>query len=486
MASAISRPLQDILLGVAFATTGIFVEPYNGARLRGKVGFLSGVAVGALGIVTKPLVGIFDAFAHASETVHDVARLLNVEEKKLTVRVRRLRLPYIFGLCNILLPYDPVDCRSTSLLHLFDISRGKGEYEQMLREPTNEVLVVSEVLHMAPGLDIYVIVTTLRIVVVRVKTDNAQPQVIWRIDFQSEIEIISSLENRGHNGIVLRIASHKPTSLIERNDSLFSIQEELSEIDVSDIDGIETDQAVFQIKPNEASSHRKGENKSFQKSYKLVGDFLQRAQLTRIHNSICCLSQNYSSVIHDVGINSDDTGYVYFKNMCDGCYEANQNEGIITVDLDQVIWLDQERDRYKWTLADEEELSRRQGGPEWLIKARARNMFTPMLIAPTSIPPNLNLEDPAVINVTKKLKRGRISVTQANAELLSLSIAANTKTSVLDDTSPSIVTSPISSAAADHLAIVPYHENQIVPIEETQIEVPGTTVVAYLKRKMKL
>lgn len=480
MASAISRPLEDILLGAAFAMRGIFVEPYKGARLRGKVGFVSGVAVGALGIVTKPLVGIFDAFAHASETVHDAARLLNVEEKKLIVRVRRLRLPYIFGLCNILLPYDPIDCRSMSLLHRLDMSKGKGEYEIRLREPTNEVLVVSEVLDLpkTPGLDTYVVITNRRIVLFEVKTENVQPQVLLQIDFQSEVEIISSLEDRGL--IVLRIASYKPMSLIERNDSLSSIPEDVSEIEASDIDGTETDQPVLHIKPNEAISYHKGGHKHIQKPYKLIGDSSHLGQLTRIHNAICCLSKNYSSVIIDDGTKSDEAGYVHFKSMMfDTRSEATEMERVFAVDLDQIMWLDQKRDRNNWTLADEEKLSRNLGGPEWLVRARARNMFTPMPVTSSAyISSSSTLEELTVQNETKTLNSGLISVTQTNADFSSVTAAGNTKTSA-DDTSEEITQSPNSSNTANQFAIVPY-ENQLVPNEGPQTE---KSVVLFLKRK---
>jgi len=363
--------------------------------------------------------------------------------------------------------------------------KGKGDYDMVPHEPTNEVLIVSEVLRMAPGLDTYVIVTNIRVVIIRVKNENAQPQVLWQVHFQSELEILSNLENRGHNGIVLRITSHKPMSLIERNDSMFSIQEEMSDMCVSDIDGTDADQAALEVKPSEASSLR---NKSVHRSYKLVGDFMQRAQLTRIHNAICCLSQNYSSVIRDDGA-SGDTSFVHFKHMMfDGRFEAHMNEGIIEIDLDQIIWLDQERDRYNWTLADEELLSRRQGGPEWLIKARARNMFTPLSVAPTSIPLTLDLDNPAVIQIMRKLKRGLISVTQANEELMSLSLAMKTEKGLDKNEQPggALVLSPLSSDADETLAIVPYHETTLVPIEDqTKSEIPGAAVVAFLKRKLK-
>ena len=74
VASAISRPVFDIVAGVLFAASGLVVEPYAGARTNGAKGFAKGLGIGTVGVVTKPIVGLFDCFAHITETINDVAR----------------------------------------------------------------------------------------------------------------------------------------------------------------------------------------------------------------------------------------------------------------------------------------------------------------------------------------------------------------------------------------------------------------------------
>ena len=74
--NAIYRPIVDLVVGIAFGCSGLLVEPYKGATMSGKIGFIEGVCRGILGIPLKPIVGIFDAFAHLSESIH-VSVLLN-------------------------------------------------------------------------------------------------------------------------------------------------------------------------------------------------------------------------------------------------------------------------------------------------------------------------------------------------------------------------------------------------------------------------
>lgn len=70
----VSRPVHDIAFGVLSASTGLLTEPYRGAKKNGAVGFAKGVAVGLIGVVVKPVVGISDAFAHVMESIHDIVR----------------------------------------------------------------------------------------------------------------------------------------------------------------------------------------------------------------------------------------------------------------------------------------------------------------------------------------------------------------------------------------------------------------------------
>ena len=50
----VSRPVHDVVFGVISASTGIFTEPYRGAKKDGLKGFTKGTAIGVIGIVVKP------------------------------------------------------------------------------------------------------------------------------------------------------------------------------------------------------------------------------------------------------------------------------------------------------------------------------------------------------------------------------------------------------------------------------------------------
>merc|ERR1712151_1408947 len=82
----IVRPVEDITFGVMGAVIGLFVEPVKCAKKNGTKGFAKGLAIGAVGVVAKPLVGLFDAFAHFTEGIHDIAKSVNVLEKRLEPR----------------------------------------------------------------------------------------------------------------------------------------------------------------------------------------------------------------------------------------------------------------------------------------------------------------------------------------------------------------------------------------------------------------
>lgn len=91
------RPFTDIIVGVMEGAGGLIIEPYKGLRKKGLKGFGQGLLVGILGVPAKPIVGLADAFTHASMAFRDVASGINLMEKRMD-SVKRRRLPYCFGL----------------------------------------------------------------------------------------------------------------------------------------------------------------------------------------------------------------------------------------------------------------------------------------------------------------------------------------------------------------------------------------------------
>ena len=70
------------------------------------------------GFLGSCLVGFLDAFTHFSATAHDIAKSVNVLERRYQPALK-LRLPYIFGPMNVLAAFDPDAARSVYLLKIF-------------------------------------------------------------------------------------------------------------------------------------------------------------------------------------------------------------------------------------------------------------------------------------------------------------------------------------------------------------------------------
>jgi regulator of replication initiation timing len=197
------RPFADVAIGIALGATGFFSAPYKGAKKGGTRGFAQGLAVGTIGVVAKPVVGVFDAFTHASQTVHDLAKSVNVLERRYQPALK-LRLPYVFGPMNILTPFDPVSAQSRYLLNIFP-PRTKLKRRVHLGK---EILVHSEVLSMEPGIQTYVIATTIRVLLIKLRRDNNNaivPSFGWEVDLSSSARVSSTVSDHGHNGVALTI-----------------------------------------------------------------------------------------------------------------------------------------------------------------------------------------------------------------------------------------------------------------------------------------
>ena len=72
----------------------------------------------------------------------DMAKLVNILEKEYP-SVKKLRLSYVFGKKNILLPFNPVDARSDSLLKQFPSETIKN-FRKNVNAAWEEVLIWAE------------------------------------------------------------------------------------------------------------------------------------------------------------------------------------------------------------------------------------------------------------------------------------------------------------------------------------------------------
>lgn len=408
--STLTRPLQDIVAGLLFAASGVFVEPYKGAQLKGVTGFSKGIGIGTIGLIAKPLVGVFDAFAHLSESFHDVARSANVLDKK-SSSVRKVRLPHVFGLQKLLLPYNPVDGYCANLLRLFPLRDDKRSQAEDI-----EVLIVSQLLQKEPGVGWYIIVTTKRILKVTVRYDSSSPPTLdWQVKLGCGIDIISTIEHATHNKVLLQIIT-KPSHLIptssrgkkhSANQSKYHQSPKLDSRYDMDIEDSHTQQRYQRQNPVQNALGAFGTYKTKKKDiaiHTIPGDFqTERDTLIQIHNAICCVTKHFDSTIsRNYGsagtLYSEREGYNSFgpfhfgkelERISDTTNGSMSNTEEI-FNLDQIPWAyfdgsKQRKSRFDWTYRDEFEASRSMyDGPQWIAEAMARSTYIQVSIQSSS------------------------------------------------------------------------------------------------------
>ena len=124
------------------------------------------------------MVGLADAFTDIMDSIGDIAKSVNLLEANFK-SIERYRLPYVFTIKQTLLPFNQVNSRSAQLLLAHPLAKKarKGD----------EVIVVSEALLMGNGLEQYVVVTTLRVVLFQVKVVDGQGfitvNLVWQLHF---------------------------------------------------------------------------------------------------------------------------------------------------------------------------------------------------------------------------------------------------------------------------------------------------------------
>lgn len=311
----VSRPVSDIVFGVISASTGILLEPYRGAKQGGFVGFTKGTAIGIIGVVVKPVVGFSDAFAHVTESIHDLAKSVNLLELK-TKSIERFRLPNVFGPQRMLLPFNAVDAKSVQLLLAHPLEKKAKKLE--------EVIVASEALHRGNGLEHYVVVTQLRVVLFKLRIVDGQgfvtANLVWQVKLLDTVaRVTSSMGSRGHNGYVLCISR----SILRKQEydtfgdpsqhdsyhrgSLHTINEDehnQSESFVFNRDERNSNPGTPKsLYPLGSSTVRLGNVRSISTAegadvYRFVveGDLNHRSQLSRIHNAICCIVEDFDAI----------------------------------------------------------------------------------------------------------------------------------------------------------------------------------------------
>lgn len=70
MKSGLKAAGEEFVYGIYDGCTGLVLQPYNGAREGGAVGFTKGVGMGLTGFVLKDLAAIFGPFAYTLKGIH--------------------------------------------------------------------------------------------------------------------------------------------------------------------------------------------------------------------------------------------------------------------------------------------------------------------------------------------------------------------------------------------------------------------------------
>jgi len=401
--SAVARPVQDITAGLLFAASGLIVEPFKGAQVRGMAGFARGIGIGTVGVVAKPLVGVFDAFAHVSESIHDVARSANVFDKKLHYR-KKMRLPYVFGIQKLLLSYNSIDAYSANLLRLFPIK----EYKRA-QVNSDETLVLSELLQLKKGIGTYIVVTTRRIAKFDVKYDGSTAPIrTGQIELNDKERLVSTVHNYSHNRSKLYITRRSA----QNNHDTSPTRDNY--VGLTDVGHKSQEKSALSSFEDTSLKNRNYLNMSRSKELKnnpvqhalealgttrpkkqekipvfdVEGEFQHRVELTRIHNAFCCLTSQFSFLLDDIngsGDSGNTEGLTSFGPLHFEEEEANAtvcNDNDSDINLDAIPWINNFEQPNYWEDQHEtfytkgSKLSADEGGAESIsvIEARAREI----------------------------------------------------------------------------------------------------------------
>lgn len=410
--ATVVRPLLDIFIGVGGAVSGVFILPYKGYLRGGGAGLLLGVAGAATGLVVKPIIGVLDAMAHFGATIHDIAKSVNVLDRRRQPALR-LRLPYTFGVMQILSPFSQKAARAVRLLRQFPL---RGLRLSSLAAP--ETLVHVEVLQNVSA-DTYIIVSSFRILLVRLRREASgglAPSVGWEVPLSDKSNVSSRLSEHGHSGFGLTVTVSKPAEDdpaqikavqfdaagdVESQELTHEAYSDPDQNDLSSENQRASLQAQLDLEARFEGQYQgtaRGEEGELVEWFSVLAEYQHRPQLARIHNAIACLTGNLSSIISDPSLGRpwSTEGYTSFgmfffhQSSVDNKLHGLEKHQALVETLEVLPWVDPltldeastlDAEAQKMYLDDFRkraaspletlELSRRLGGPDWFVVARA-------------------------------------------------------------------------------------------------------------------
>lgn len=215
------------------------------------------------------------------------------------------------------MPFNQVDSISSALLKAHPLDKKSHVKED------DEVIVTSEALQISSGLNQYIIVTTKRVVLFKVKIADGHGFVavnlVWQALLGEGARITSSLGDKGHNSSFLCISRFH--SDVTHDEDLHSTFVESGHVDSS---GISLQNRTNFVYPRPETPRQYagvpfrrlgrpfGSDSVKENRFVINGEFKQRPNLLRVHNAICCLVGDYNSTIDEGYTNSRGDGVTVF------------------------------------------------------------------------------------------------------------------------------------------------------------------------------
>lgn len=392
----LARPIVDLVRGVVGGVVGTVVAPWRGYNREGAAGFAKGAAIGVIGLVAKPTVGVIDAFTHFTASIHDIAKSANVLEKRLRPALK-LRLPYNFVMQSILAPYNPVTARAGAILESSPIKNSK------LPASASETIIHAELLP-SVGSETFAIITTLRILLVRVKNDTTGASsytLCWEVVYAGSGSIASRVDDHDHgHGVALTIQSQISIKCDSERSATSSSSHSQFTPKLSAIRTVKFSSPLeFLQTEDEHKYERETEGEDAREGFTILAEYNYRSQLLRLHNVICCINEDFDMIEHDVsvGARSSTEGYssfgvFFFEEDPSDSSTSTGRSGLLD-GIEDLPWVSlsefeattgKTRDEQKrflsslrqnWDLSSALEASNGEGGPDWLVEARARATF---------------------------------------------------------------------------------------------------------------
>lgn len=361
-------------------------------------------------------VGVLDAVTHFAASIHDIAKSVNVLDRRLRPALK-LRLPYTFGMMSILAPFDPAAARAAQILKRFPFNGSRRTSANVAPETMIHVEILP-----STGTETFAIATTTRVILVRVKKESSgslTTSLCWEVAFTDDATITSRVDDHGHNGVALTLLKrgHDNSGKNEPKEvGTFEMRTNVSRRILASASlqsiGLPTEAEERISAATTAEEYDYGTGRGAEGDllewFTTLAEYQYRRQLTRMHNAISCISGNFDSIVRDASLGrpSSTEGYtsfgMYFFERNSASDEDGEFTGLVNR-LENLPWVrtstfDEAHDkttseqklylsrlREESDFASDLEASRREGGPEWLIVGRARVTFVDNEVSTASL-----------------------------------------------------------------------------------------------------